>query len=104
MTGDRPECSTLEDTAHERAIEEAVYFTGFVSDIAEHLQAIDILLLTSFSEGTSMTLLEAVYGYRSWWRCRSDRRDELYGILVPSGDVDALVDRLTYLHNNSEYM
>lgn len=109
LAGDGPERSTLEKTARELAIEEAVYFTGFVSDIAEHLQAIDIFLLTSFSEGTSMTLLEAMSMGKAIIATAVGGNvevidDEFSGILVPSGDVDALVDRLIYLRNNPEYM
>jgi glycosyltransferase involved in cell wall biosynthesis len=38
----------------------AVIFTGFQSKPADYLSLMDIFLLPSFTEGTSMTLLEAM--------------------------------------------
>jgi len=60
LAGDGPERGALEALAVELGIEDSVLFPGFVSDIGSYLDLIDIFLLTSFSEGASMTLLEAM--------------------------------------------
>jgi glycosyltransferase involved in cell wall biosynthesis len=41
-------------------VEDNVKFTGYISYPKDHLNAMDVFLLPSLSEGTSMTLLEAM--------------------------------------------
>ena len=106
MAGDGSERTSLENTACELGIEDGVYFTGFITDIAAHLDAIDIFLLTSFSEGTSMTLLEAMSVGKVVVATAVGGNVEVIengrtGMLVPSGDVDALVNRLLLLHDSA---
>ena len=60
LAGDGPERESLERLVQKLDLTENVRFAGFVTDIADHLDAIDVFLLTSWSEGTSMTLLEAM--------------------------------------------
>ncbi len=60
LAGDGPERAALERRACELGVTDAVVFAGFVTDIGGYLRALDVFLLTSFSEGTSMTLLEAM--------------------------------------------
>jgi len=60
LVGDGDERSKLEELAQESGVADAVIFTGFQQDTAKLMSLIDVYLLSSFSEGTSMTLLEAM--------------------------------------------
>jgi glycosyltransferase involved in cell wall biosynthesis len=60
LVGDGPERKNLEKLTTNLKLEESVIFTGFQSQPADYLSLMDIFLLPSFTEGTSMTLLEAM--------------------------------------------
>ncbi|WP_349343073.1 glycosyltransferase [Marinobacter sp. MMG032] len=60
LVGDGPEWENLENLAAELNLGESVIFTGFQSKPADYLGLMDLFLLPSFTEGTSMTLLEAM--------------------------------------------
>lgn len=60
MVGDGPDRQQLEQLAIQLNISNRTVFTGFVNKPAQHLAAMDIFLLSSHTEGTSMTLLEAM--------------------------------------------
>lgn len=60
MVGDGPERSALEERVAALNIAESVRFTGFINKPAQYLSVMNIFLLSSFTEGTSMTLLEAM--------------------------------------------
>lgn len=60
MIGDGPERSALERRVAALNISESVRFTGFINRPAQYLGLMNIFLLSSFTEGTSMTLLEAM--------------------------------------------
>ncbi|PAV27039.1 glycosyltransferase [Tamilnaduibacter salinus] len=60
LVGDGPDRSRLEAYARELAVSDQVVFTGFQSRPSTYLQAMDVFLLSSHTEGTSMTLLEAM--------------------------------------------
>lgn len=60
MVGDGPDRQKLEQLAIQLKIGDRTVFTGFVNKPAQHLAAMDIFLLSSHTEGTSMTLLEAM--------------------------------------------
>jgi len=60
LVGDGPERAILERLVEKFGISQSVIFTGFQKDTAKYMSIIDVYLLTSFSEGTSMTLLEAM--------------------------------------------
>ncbi len=106
MAGDGPERTALESRAQELGIAESVHFTGFITDIAAYLNAIDIFLLTSFSEGTSMTLLEAMSVGKVVIATAVGGNvevveDGVSGILIPSGDTAALVASVKNLQTNT---
>lgn len=61
IVGDGPSRSMLEDLAVELAIQQHVIFTGFKTNVADYLALMHIYLLSSHTEGTSMTLLEAMH-------------------------------------------
>ncbi|WP_379883686.1 glycosyltransferase family 4 protein [Marinobacter koreensis] len=60
IVGDGPEKENLLNLAKELHILDSVYFTGFRAVPRKYLATIDVFLLSSHSEGTSMTLLEAM--------------------------------------------
>ncbi len=60
IIGDGPLRQELEQQCRELEIIEKVIFTGFKVKPQQFLKCMDIFLLPSFSEGTSMTLLEAM--------------------------------------------
>lgn len=60
MVGDGPDRSKLEAMTKELHLAHRVIFTGFQADPVDYLAALDLFLLSSHTEGTSMTLLEAM--------------------------------------------
>lgn len=60
MVGDGPERPALEKRVVALNIAESVRFTGFINRPAQYLGLMNIFLLSSFTEGASMTLLEAM--------------------------------------------
>jgi len=63
VTSPSPDSSNLENElrilSDELGVADRVVFAGFRSDVENVLHSIDIFLMTSFSEGTSMAILEA---------------------------------------------
>lgn len=60
LIGDGAIRKELEKLVSELGIDNQVIFTGFITDPQKYIQLMDVFLLPSFSEGTSMTLLEAM--------------------------------------------
>tara|TARA_Y100001956_G_scaffold82936_1_gene107017 strand:- start:10143 stop:11246 length:1104 start_codon:yes stop_codon:yes gene_type:complete len=60
IVGDGEMWKNLHGLVESLGISNAVIFTGYIAKPANYIGAIDIFLLSSFSEGTSMTLLEAM--------------------------------------------
>jgi glycosyltransferase involved in cell wall biosynthesis len=60
LVGDGPERDALQKLTADMELETSVIFTGFQAQPARYLNLMDIFLLPSFTEGTSMTLLEAM--------------------------------------------
>ncbi len=95
LVGDGDERGALEAHVAELGLTDSVIFTGYQKQTAKYMSLIDIYLLTSFSEGTSMTLLEAM----AMRVCSIVTRvggnveiveHEVSGIVVESDDVDDL--------------
>ncbi len=60
VIGEGPQRKALEDFAKKQAIEHMVFFVGFQNNIESWLPAIDVFVLPSMTEGTPMSLLEAM--------------------------------------------
>ncbi|AOY90155.1 glycosyltransferase [Marinobacter salinus] len=60
LVGDGPDRKMLEDRANILKITNRVIFTGFKTEPGLYLSIFDIFILSSHTEGTSMTLLEAM--------------------------------------------
>jgi len=102
IVGDGPERETLEQLTSELGLEEAVLFTGFKNNPADYINLFDIFLLTSDSEGTSMTLLEAMAHKIPCIVTNVGGNPELIqhqhnGLLIERGNVEQLVHALDTL-------
>ena len=60
LVGDGPEFGAVKALLGTHGLEDAVRLTGFRSDARRLVQCLDLFVLSSFSEGTSMALLEAM--------------------------------------------
>ena len=60
LVGDGDQRQEMEELVTQLQIQDAVIFTGFQTDTKKYMDLIDVYVLSSFSEGTSMTLLEAM--------------------------------------------
>ena len=60
IVGDGEERESLEILADKLEVSDKVLFTGYITEPIDYLSLMDIFLLSSLSEGTSMTLLEAM--------------------------------------------
>jgi glycosyltransferase involved in cell wall biosynthesis len=97
--GDGPLESELRQQVADLGLSHAVLFTGYVDDVDEWYPGLDVVVLTSTTEGTPMVLLEAgqcgVPVVASRVGGVPDLvRDGETGVLFPSGDRDALTQAL----------
>jgi glycosyltransferase involved in cell wall biosynthesis len=107
IVGDGPEREDLGKLTAQLEISSNVIFTGFREDVHLFYKIMDIFLLTSFSEGTAMTLLEAM---ASSLPCivtgvggnREIVKDSETGFVIQSDDVQALADKIILLLDNDE--
>jgi len=60
VVGDGTDRISLEAQAKSLDVEDRIVFTGFIGDPAIYLSLFNVFVLPSFTEGTSMTLLEAM--------------------------------------------
>lgn len=60
IVGDGPERKSLVDQAAMSGVADRIIFTGYIQQPTRYMGAMDGFLLSSFTEGTSMTLLEAM--------------------------------------------
>jgi glycosyltransferase involved in cell wall biosynthesis len=88
----------------ELGLEPLVTFLGYVSDPAQLFQSADLYLSTSSSEGFSLTTVQAMATGLPVIATRSGGPDEIItdrrdGLLVPVGDVAAIVSAVTRLYS-----
>ena len=107
FVGGGEEGNTLRDKARSLGIEQYVVFAGFQKEIRPYYEIMDLSVLTSFSEGLSMTLLESMAHGIPIVATRVGGNPELVqdglnGYLVPVLDTRALVDRIVELLRDRE--
>ncbi len=95
VIGDGELRSELEKYTDELGIREHVIFTGFRSDLPDIYADTDIIVLSSYNEGTPVSLIEAMTAGVPIVATKvggvSDLiHDNVTGLLVPAGDADAL--------------
>ncbi len=107
IVGDGELRETLEELCDKLAITEQVIFTGFIIEPQKYLNIMDIFLLPSLSEGTSMTLLEAMSFSKPCIVTNVGGNPEIVshnktGLVVPNEDCSALVKACVSLINDSD--
>jgi glycosyltransferase involved in cell wall biosynthesis len=117
IVGDGALRQELKDYSIELGIQDLVFFTGWQRDMPSLYSALDIVVLTSFNEGTPVTLIEAmaagkpviatdVGGVRDLFSGIDGKKDpEGYelarnGILIPSGKSAILANALLFIREN----
>lgn len=96
IVGEGPERPRIEALIRENGLESRVRLTGFRHDTRRLMGAIDLFAMASFSEGTSMAILEAMSAglpivVSAVGGNREIIRHGQTGLLFPSEDMDALV-------------
>jgi glycosyltransferase involved in cell wall biosynthesis len=99
LAGSGPLRGMLEAQAAELGMSDRVRFLGFRTDVPALLAASDVFVLTSYYEGTSLSLLEAMAAGRAIVSSAIGGTDELIaheesGLLFAAGDVDGLARAL----------
>ncbi|WP_417518016.1 glycosyltransferase [Marinobacter sp.] len=99
MVGDGPERKALEQQAYDLNIAHRVVFTGFIEAPVNHLAAMDLFLLSSNTEGTSMTLLEGMSLGLPTVATRAGGTPEIVvqnetGLLTPVGDANEFANAI----------
>ncbi len=106
IVGDGPERDALESLANELGLSAVVTFHGFRRDIPSALKDMDIFVLSSLSEGTSITLLEAMASGKPLVVTNVGGNPAIVeqgvnGFLVPAGDPDSLAQALLKLADDA---
>jgi glycosyltransferase involved in cell wall biosynthesis len=99
IAGEGPERAALEEMSSRLGIASRVRFLGFVKDMPELYQCLDLLLLTSHFEGTPLTVLEAMAMGVPVVASQVDGVTEVLedgrdGIQVPPGRRDLFVEEV----------
>ncbi len=102
LLGDGPLLPALRARAAALGLEGRVLFPGHQPEVAPYLQALDVFVLSSWSEGLPMSLLEAMAAGKPIVATAVGGvpevvRDGREGRLVPPGAPDALADALLEL-------
>ncbi len=102
IAGEGPERAPLEEMSRKLDLASRVRFLGFVKEMPELYQALDLLLLTSHFEGTPLTVLEAMAMGTPVVASRVDGVEEVLedgqeGMVVPPGDRNLFVQGVSRL-------
>ena len=102
MIGDGAKIHDLKQQVKALGIEKEVIFTGFMDNPQRFIYLFEIFLLSSFSEGTSMTLLEAMSLGKPCVVTDVGGNPEIVinnntGKVVPSNDVDRFAESILEL-------
>jgi glycosyltransferase involved in cell wall biosynthesis len=107
IVGEGGQRAELEELARELGIADRVIFAGYREDVARVIAAFDVAVLTSLWEGLPRVLVQYALLERPivTFECEGAREvveDGVNGYVVPSKDVDLLVDRLRRLAASGE--
>jgi glycosyltransferase involved in cell wall biosynthesis len=118
IIGDGESGEELKKYSMDLGIRDDVIFTGWRKDLEKVYSDIDIVVLTSFNEGTPVSVIEAmaagkpvistdVGGVRDLFTLKFGIRNSEFqiqneGILVNSNDSDSLAEGIKFLLDNSE--
>jgi glycosyltransferase involved in cell wall biosynthesis len=105
IAGDGPSMHVLKSLAAELGLGERVQFLGMVRDVAGLLRRASLYVLSSISEGVSLTLLEAMASGLPVVATRVGGTPEVVtdatGLLVPAGDAAAMAEAMTRLSTDT---
>jgi glycosyltransferase involved in cell wall biosynthesis/ribosomal protein S18 acetylase RimI-like enzyme len=101
IAGDGPARARLEQLAQSRGVADRVVFLGFREDVADLLEAADVVVLPTLREGLSMSLLEAMAAGKPTITTSIGSNREVadqaeMAILVPPADPAALADAIQH--------
>jgi len=107
IIGDGPMRSLLEETVKRQDLSSYVLFLGFIPDAYRFLNIIDLFVLPSLSEGSPLSLIEAMATGKAIIASdipsiREIVRHNKEAILVDPLDVEALKQAILLLHNNPD--
>lgn len=102
FVGEGAERAELEGLAERLGINERIVFTGFREDVDELMAIFDVFIFTSLMEGLPQVLVQAAAAGRPVVSfevegVREIIKDGVSGFIVPSGDVDALAEKVNFL-------
>jgi glycosyltransferase involved in cell wall biosynthesis len=105
LVGDGPERTTLNELVAHLGITDQVIFVGYQPHPHRYVHLFDVFLLTSLSEGTSMTLLEAMSAGKPCIVSAAGGNPEIVshnktGLVFPNNDQAAYVAALHRLIEN----
>lgn len=108
LIGDGPDRSALESRARALGLESRVLFTGFLQDVRPVYRDIDVLALTSHTEGFPNVVLEALSMGTPVLATAVGGTGEVIedgvtGVLVPAHSPDAMADGLVRLLGNRQW-
>lgn len=107
IAGDGPCRAELEELCRQFGLERCVYFLGEVSDVPALLRRASLFVLSSLTEGISLTILEAMASGLPVVTTKVGGNPEVVldgatGRLVPSGDPAALAKALLQVWGNPD--
>ncbi len=107
IAGDGPLKGKLQELIKHLNLVDRVFLVGRITDVSSFLGALDVFVLPSLTEGTSLALLEAMAAglpvvATDVGGNRAVVEDGVTGVLIPSGDIPALVNAVGQLDENIE--
>lgn len=102
IAGDGPELPLLRQLAHDRHVEDCVTFCGYRSDVPRLLVSMDVYVNMCRAEGFGIAVVEAMHAglpvvVADAGALPEVVRDELDGLIVRAGDLEALARQLRRL-------
>lgn len=108
LIGDGPLRAELESLRDRLGLRDVVHFLGFRSDARELIPQLDILAVSSISEGSPLVILEALLSRvpvvaSAVGGIPTQIRDGRDGLIVPPRDIEALANALVRLLDEPDY-
>ncbi len=105
LGGDGEEAENLKAFAKELGIENRVVFAGWIDDMDSFLNAVDISVISSVSEGFPYSILESIRARCTMVSTKVGAMPEIIddgenGILFDVGDSESLAEHIKYLYDN----
>jgi glycosyltransferase involved in cell wall biosynthesis len=106
IAGDGPQMERIVSMVNDMNLNEKVTILGHVKNVPELLEAIDIFVLTSDSEGVPQSIMQALLMNKTVVATNVGGTKDLYNkknfILIRKGDKSALKDTLIQLINDKD--